>query len=116
MLLRCYLKQQKKSSGMVKLLLDARVEYDIPQSDDGKTPLFWAAMKGNNEIIKVLFETGANVNSLDKYSKRPIHYATILGPLEFVKQLIEYGADISVKDIYERTPLHCAIQIGNTEL
>ena len=31
---------KKNHPGMVKLLLDARVEYDIPQSDDGKTPLF----------------------------------------------------------------------------
>jgi Ankyrin repeats (3 copies) len=51
---------------VAKLLLEkgAEVEY---KSNNGRTPLWWAAEKGREAVVKLLLEKGADVQSKDRY-------------------------------------------------
>ena len=48
--------------------------YDLDSKDsNGQTPLSWAAAKGNEAVVKLLLEKGAELESKDKkYSRTPL--------------------------------------------
>ncbi len=64
------------------------------------TPLIhYAAMEGDNEIIRLLVGTyGSNVNAKKEYTNyTPLHYAARCGHLNTMNLLIDLGADASIK-------------------
>ena len=79
-----------------------------------KNPLHWASEYGHTEIVKVLLESGAEVNTPDTlydeddpYNDRTsLHYAAYFGHKNVAKLLIDNGADVNVKDTFNKTPLH----------
>jgi ankyrin repeat protein len=52
----------------IKLLLDAGLDPNV-QNQDGRTPLMGAAIKGRNDVIKVLVERGAKLETRDNGSR-----------------------------------------------
>lgn len=46
----------------------------------GKTPLYWAAYKGQRRSVELLLEHGANVNMCCKHGGTPLHAAIGLFP------------------------------------
>jgi len=71
------------------------------------------------EILEMLVENGANVNSLDKSGDAPIHCA-LSKPFydynEITRMLIEKGADVNIKNSYGNTPLHLCRNLEIAEL
>ena len=63
----------------------------------------------NLEMIKLLLESGADVNSRSKDGWTAISRAAGRGNIETMKILIQAGADINVKDKNDGTPLGSAI-------
>ncbi|KAJ8680563.1 hypothetical protein QAD02_016350 [Eretmocerus hayati] len=53
-------------------------------------------------MMKLLLESGADVNAKDYLLQTPLHYAS----QETVLLLIDHGADVNVQNIYGETPLH----------
>jgi len=47
----------------------------VNQAIDGKIPLHVAAVKGHNDIIRVLLDAGADVDAGDSDGDVAIHYA-----------------------------------------
>ena len=80
------------------------------------TPLEYAIKKGNQEMVKILIENGADINTINKKGDTPLTYAIQKGSKKMTRVLIEQGADINAmgKDGY--TPLTYAIQKGNKEI
>lgn len=63
-----------------------------------------------------LFETGADVNAVDKYGCTPLHHACRAGPEDMAVFLLQQGADPNARDDTDDTPLHWAVSIpGNTQ-
>ena len=89
-----------------------------------KNPLHWASEYGHTEIVKVLLEAGAEVNTPDTlydeddpYNDRTsLHYAAYFGHKNVAKLLIDNGADVNVKDEDGETPLHDAAREGHKEI
>lgn len=84
--------------------LDIETVLEIIKSDkvnkrnlSGENPLHEACSQGQIELIKLLIEAKADVNSRDKYNGyTPLIHASFGGDLEIVKLLIKTGADVNV--------------------
>ncbi|KAJ9475960.1 hypothetical protein VN97_g13233, partial [Penicillium thymicola] len=82
--------------------------------DHNRTPLFWAACKGYEAVVKLLLETGrVNADSKDSHSETPLLAAAQHGHEAVVKLLLDTGrVDVNSKCAYE-TPLFRAAYYGH---
>ncbi|WP_341814119.1 MULTISPECIES: ankyrin repeat domain-containing protein [unclassified Wolbachia] len=78
------------------------------------TLLHVAAKHGHTNIIKILIESGADVDG--KHSHTPLHAAAESNQLEAARILIKNGANVHTKDIWECTPLHYAAVSGSESI
>ena len=111
--------------------------YRVEKDNDGNTPLHSACKNGYTEIVKILLESGINlnVNEKDNNGDTPLHSACKRGYTEIVELLLDAGKNkssyakivqsllntginlnINEKDSNGDTPLHCACQRGYTEI
>jgi hypothetical protein len=124
---------------MMGVLLKSRYDLDSKDSN-GQTPLSWAAAKGNEAVVKLLLEKGADLESKDKkYGRTPLSWAAESGHkavegtkleskskhgqtslswaarkgYKAVVKLLEKGADLESKDNYGQTPLSYAAERGD---
>jgi hypothetical protein len=73
----------------------------------GWTPLHIATLVGQEKIVKLLIENGANLNS-QNYFGTPLHYAAFHGKDEIVKLIVENGANLNnenMTETHEKTKL-----------
>jgi ankyrin repeat protein len=81
------------------------------------TPLMYASLGGNLEIVKELIRAGANVNSVtDCDNTTPLKIASIIGNLDIVKYLIRNGANVNARDKSGRTALMLASKYGHFKI
>jgi ankyrin repeat protein len=95
------------------VLLDADTSRVSAWSDDGFTPLHYAAFFGRPEAARLLLERGADLeaparNEQFALEARPLHEAAQHGDAELVRLLLERGADPAAKLDDGRTPVDLA--------
>ncbi|MEM3373431.1 MAG: ankyrin repeat domain-containing protein [Candidatus Anstonellales archaeon] len=71
----------------------------------GRTPIFYAVMNNNFEIVKYLIENGANLLVKDFYGDYIIHRAAALGLKEMFFYLVQKGLDPNLKCYDGKTAL-----------
>ena len=71
------------------------------------SPLFYAVMKNQNEVILDLLKANANVNHVDQNQQSPLDYACQSGFLTIVQYLIQFGANLGSTSGF--SALHYAI-------
>jgi ankyrin repeat protein len=105
--------------GAVEALLKAGAGVNA-MSDDGSTPLHWAAEGGSAELVTMLLKAGAEVNAMSNVGWTPLHSAAERGYAWVVTMLLEAGAEVNAKTnsgfTSGFTPLHFAAQSGDAEL
>ncbi|KAK1306004.1 E3 ubiquitin-protein ligase XBAT33 [Acorus calamus] len=78
------------------------------------SPLHFAAAKGHNEIVSLLLENGADVNSRNYCGQTPLMQACRYGHWEVVQTLLLYKSNVSRADYLSgRTALHFAAVYGH---
>ena len=75
---------------------------------DGRTPLHYAAMNGDCDLIELFIDDGVNVLAKDKEGATPLHLAAGAGHVSAVEMLLGKVKDIDIQDKALRTPLHYA--------
>ena len=80
------------------------------------TPLYLAAKKGYDEVIKLLLQNGANVNAMGNQGWTALHVASANGHLTATHVLLDHHADTNVQDDHGKTPLHCALKNGHLRI
>ncbi len=68
------------------------------------TPLVLAAKIRASEIIKLLIDAGALLNTQDYRGFTALHYACLLRDEESIKLLLRAGADLFLRDVFHKTP------------
>ena len=79
------------------------------------TALHCAARELHPEVVQVLIDAGADIDTRNNDGHSPLHCASTSGALEVVKVLVEAGAGVNVTDDYGRTCLFHAASNGHTE-
>jgi hypothetical protein len=89
---------------MAAALRMARLYYDHhPEILDwanlqGKTALHIAALKGNEELVRMLCDLGADFDLQDNKGNTPLHYASSWGHIPVVQLLIERGCQFATRN------------------
>lgn len=99
------------STDVIKFLLDQKgVDVNKP-THDARTYLFWAANKGNVEVVEYLISKGAKVNIEDSHGMTPISFAASAGQpnTKLYDAFIKAGADVKQKSQEGATLLLLAI-------
>jgi len=91
-----------------RVLLKAGADPNVMTNGFGHTLLMEAAFEGFTGIGKLLLESGAEVNLVDKDGRNALHLAAREGQLEFVELLVNYKADGQKTDSFGKTPLDYA--------
>lgn len=77
---------------------------DKVHSKTGATPLHVSAAKGYTRVMKLLLQSGADVNAVDKDGWTSLHAAAHWEQEEACLILCEYGADFEIRNYSEQTP------------
>jgi ankyrin repeat protein len=101
------------NAGDLKALIGSQ---DVNAKDSrGATPLMYVAAFGNAKQMKLLLESGADVNAQNAFHATALIWAG--GDAVKSRMLIEHGADVNVRTEQGRTPLMVAAKRnGNADL
>ena len=85
---------------------------------DGETALTWAATNGQEEIVHLLLEAGADTEwrGDDPPLYTALHVAAQYGRSEVARVLLEFDADTEALDGERRRPLHLASLKGHADV
>jgi ankyrin repeat protein len=99
---------------VAKFLLENKADPEAKQTgnNDHITPLIWATMEENKDIVDLLLERGANVDATDGNRKTALHHAAERGFKTIVETLLAHKATVDVRTKYGWTPLRFAADKG----
>lgn len=104
---------QEKSHQVLPLLIDAMEGHVSPQSAFGWTPVHSAAASGDVISIRILAQSGADLNMLTPADLSPLHIAAAAGHESAVAALISLGATVHQPNSSHSFPIHEAVRSGN---
>ncbi|VDN06998.1 unnamed protein product [Thelazia callipaeda] len=103
--------------GRVCQMISAGVNVDeIDTKDTRNTALHWAASYGNENVVRILCQSGANVNFLNAKNETALHDAVRRGNDGTVRCLLSYGADPSIKNKSGEDCYELAAKLGGDML
>lgn len=103
----------KGDEKMVQYWLKQSKEIDAHDSNDRRTALHFAAIKGRLDVALILLKSGADPDFRDRKGLTPIQTAALWFREDFVQALIGHGKfDLNQADDHKRTLLHLVAQRG----
>eukprot|EP00434_Breviolum_minutum_P025449 symbB.v1.2.022488.t1/scaffold1997.1/size93120/1 len=101
----------------VKKLLQSRADLESRSDDnDWETPLHWAAAKGHRDVVQLLVEEKAEIESRCAVYRTPLHLAAEEGHRDVVQLLLETNAEIEATDAFGCPPLQWAVAGGHKDV
>lgn len=84
----------------------------------GRTPLYYAALYGESNIVEYLLRKGASPTrgASWKGNNTPLHVASDKGHVAIVELLVRHGVDVDVRNNARQTPLHLAAWYGQPDV
>jgi ankyrin repeat protein len=96
-------------------LLKLGAPLDAPDAS-GRTPLSWAAGRGDRDAVNHLLDRGAATTTKDRLGRTPLHYAVFGGDVEVAERLIDTRADIDQRDGMGATSLMYACSKNDAKM
>ena len=100
---------EKGDGAAVVLLLETGKVSTQVKNGEGRTPLSWAVKKGNENMVKLLLDKGADPNPGGE-GRTPLSWAVEKGNENMVRLLLAKGANINAQDHHGVSALHTAVQ------
>ncbi len=110
---------KKKDLEKIRNLLNEWDIFDINpniQYETGRTPLVYAVLKNNKQLVDLLLRQGANPNIAGKDGITPLMYAVLKSKEELADLLLQHGANLNITDKDGVTPLMYAVLKNNKQL
>jgi ankyrin repeat protein len=108
---------KKNLPGILRELLASGVQFNLNMKDTfGRTPLLEACVQGNEEIVRILVDAGANVNIHNKYQNTPLHVAALNNYPNIVNYLLEHKSDIMKQNYEQKSCLKLAEDMQHAQL
>ena len=82
---------------------------------NNRTALCVAVDEEHTDIVQVLFDAGADIDTQNNEGWSPLHYACLTGALDVVRMLVRAGAEVRTTDNDGCTCLHGAARYGYTK-
>jgi len=98
----------------LSFLLSKGATVDV-RSGDGKTALFYAAVKGFGEVVRALLKAGANANLVDSNGNSALHFAKSRSVAELLIAAA-HPSLLTASNSTGNTPLHAAFAFERPEL
>ena len=80
-------------------------ELDQPEFVYGVTPLGWAVIAEQHDIIDYLLEAGADPGARFDDGNTALHAAAFFGRAEAARQLLDAGAEVDARKLNGETPM-----------
>ena len=94
----------------VKKLLQSRADLESRnRGDQNRTPLHVAAEGGHRDVVQLLLEKNAEIETTDDNGWSPLHLAVQWDHIDVVQFLLEKNAEIEAKAKLGHTPLFLAV-------
>lgn len=100
---------------IVRFLLDHGANFNAGANAGRQSPLHMAAFMGETDVILLLLDKGAPINSLNSQGATPLGLAALQGKAAAVALLAQRGADLNAKNSDGFTPLMLAARFGKTD-
>ena len=75
---------------------------------DGRTPLSWAAARGDSNSVELLLRHGASPNTPDRIGQGPLRQSLKASDAKCLQLLLDYGAKVDQMDDWKQTCLLAA--------
>ena len=106
----------KGHKALVGYLVDQGAGLGVLEERSGLTPLLYAVMSGDLELLEKLLAREASVDARLSDGESALHIAVALGDADGVALLLKGGAKPNARNATGRTPLHRAATSGPPEL
>ena len=100
----------------IKALLEKNPELVNEKDNREWTPLHYASFHGHNEVVELLINRGAEIESVDNIGCTALHRAALRGHMKIAKLLVETGADINKKKALGEFSLFYAVGSNRKKL
>lgn len=110
-LANCALSSEPFNADLFNMLVDNELlgGFNINQANKNEYILLhYAAIGGNESIVKKLLSAHADVNKINYEGNTPLHFAARNGNTEVLTLLLTAGAKVNIKNNEDETPLHKA--------
>lgn len=107
---------KEENIAKVKEYVKENAEYINARDRLKNTPLHYALLNDDKEMIDYLMENGADLNAKNNYGKTPFHIVVEKEDIDIVKLCIEKGANVNLEKFTGESSLDIATERENKDL
>ncbi len=101
---------------LVEIFLDADPLLLNMKTREGLSCINIAAWRGDDKMVQLLLQQGAEIDDKTKWGETPLHHAVTFGHAKVCAILLKAGADAHSEDRLKRTPYQIAMQKGTKQV